>query len=205
MTSQDPRRIAPAASRNRDPILDVLRDALSQAVPSSGMVLELASGSGEHIVHFARALPDLHWQPSDPSPDARASITAWTAAEGLDNIAPPLALDAAEDWPTVRADAIVCINMVHISPWEATEGLMRGAGAILPKGGLLYLYGPYRRAGYPTAPSNEAFDADLRGRNPAWGLRDLDDVSACAARHGLRLDAVVPMPANNLSVLLRRD
>lgn len=201
MTSPDLRLVAPAAARNRDPILDLLRDALSPA----GVVLELASGSGEHIVHFARALPDLHWQPSDPSPEARASIAAWTSAEGLDNIAPPLALDAAEEWPAVRADAILCINMIHISPWAATQGLMRGAGAILPPGGLLYLYGPYRRAGVPLEPSNAAFDADLRARNPAWGLRDLDNVSACAAEHGLRVEAVLPMPANNLSVLLRRD
>lgn len=200
MTSPDLRLVAPAAARNRDPILDVLRDAL----PPAGVVLELASGSGEHIVHFARALPVLQWQPSDPSPDACASITAWTAAEGLDNIAPPLALDAAGEWPAVRADAILCINMIHISPWAATEGLMRGAGAILPPGGLLYLYGPYRRAGVPLEPSNAAFDADLRARNPAWGLRDLDNVSACAAEHGLRVEAVLPMPANNLSVLLRR-
>lgn len=200
MTSLDLRRIAPAAARNRDPILNVLRDAL----PPSGVVQELASGSGEHIVHFARALPDLHWQPSDPSPDARASIAAWTAAEGLDNVAPPLALDAAGEWPTMQADAILCINMIHISPWAATQGLMRGAGAILPSGGLLYLYGPYRRAGVPLEPSNAAFDADLRARNPEWGLRDLEDVSACAAQHGLRVEAVLPMPANNLSVLLRR-
>lgn len=198
MSNQDPRHIAPAAARNRDPILDVLRDAL----PSSGVVLELASGSGEHIVHFARALPDLHWQPSDPSPDARASIAAW--AQGVDNVAPPLALDAAGEWPVVQADAILCINMIHISPWAATEGLMRGAGAVLPEGGLLYLYGPYRRAGVALEPSNAAFDADLRARNPEWGLRDLDDVSACAAQHGLRVEAVLPMPANNLSVLLRR-
>lgn len=201
MTSPDLRRIAPAAARNRDPILDVLRNAL----PPSGVVLELASGSGEHIVHFARALPHLQWRPSDPSPEARASIAAWTAAEGLDNVAPPLALDAAGDWPVGHADAIVCINMIHISPWAATEGLMRGAGAILPAGGLLYLYGPYRRAGVALEPSNEAFDADLRARDPEWGLRDLDDVSACAAGHGLRVEAVLPMPANNLSVLLRRD
>lgn len=200
MTSLDLRRIAPAAARNRDPILDVLRDLL----PPSGVVLELASGSGEHIVHFARALPDLQWQPSDPSPDARASIAAWTAAEGLDNVAPPLALDAAGEWPTMQADAILCINMIHISPWAATQGLMRGAGAILPSGGLLYLYGPYRRAGVPLEPSNAAFDADLRARNPEWGLRDLENVSACAAQHGLRVEAVLPMPANNLSVLLRR-
>lgn len=200
----DPRRSAPAALRNRDPILAVLRDALATGVRPSGLVLELASGSGEHITHFARALPHLQWQPSDPSPEARASIAAWTRSEGLDNVAPPLALDAAGEWPLDHADAIVCINMIHISPWEATEGLMRGAGAILPPGGLLYLYGPYRRADVELEPGNRAFDEDLKARDPRWGLRDLADVSACAARHGLRPENVVPMPANNLSVLMRR-
>lgn len=197
----DLHQYAPATTRNRDPILDVLRGAL----PSTGLVLELASGTGEHITHFARALPDLNWQPSDPSPIARQSIAAWVAAQALGNVAPPLELDAAgEDWPIKQADAIVCINMIHISPWEATEGLMRGAGAILPAGGLLYLYGPYRVAGQATAPSNEAFDQDLRARDPRWGLRQLEDVGACAERNGLRVESVHPMPANNLSVLLRR-
>lgn len=196
----DGRLAAPAVARNRDAILEVLRPRL----PATGLVLEIASGTGEHVAHFARALPHLMWQPSDPAPQARASIAAWSAAEGRSNIRPPLALDAAAiDWPLAQADAIICINMIHISPWEATLGLMRGAGRLLPPGGLLYLYGPFRRAGVPTAPSNEAFDADLRQRDSRWGLRELEAVAACAAVHHLALDEVVDMPANNLSVTFR--
>ena len=194
-------RKAPAVERNREPILAVLRTLL----PPTGVVVELASGTGEHSVYFARHLPMLDWQPSDPSPDARALIAAWAAEAGLANLRPPLAIDAAAaDWPVDRADALLCINMIHISPWAATEGLMRGAGRILGDGAPLYLYGPFRRAGQPTAPSNEAFDADLRGRDPSWGLRDLDTVAACAASHGFDLDRVTQMPANNLSVVFRK-
>lgn len=201
MPIDDQRRSAPATLRNRDPILDVL----VQWLPGSGMAVELASGSGEHVVHFARALPALRWQPSDPDASARASIAAWAAAEGLDNILPPLAIDAgAQDWPIARADAVLCINMVHISPWTATEGLMRGAGRILPTGAPLYLYGPYRRPDRPLEPSNEAFDQDLRRRDPRWGLRALDEVVACAAAQGLDLAQVTEMPANNLSVVFRK-
>ncbi len=197
----DPRRSAPAALRNREPILDVLREVL----PTTGSVLELASGSGEHVVHFARALPALDWRPSDPDGNARRSIAAWSEAEGLPNILPPAAIDAsAADWPVDRADAVLCINMVHISPWMATEGLMRGAGRILPAGAPLYLYGPYRRADRPLEPSNWAFDEDLRRRDPRWGLRQLDDVAACADSFGLDLDGVIEMPANNLSVIFRK-
>jgi Protein of unknown function (DUF938) len=196
----DQRRSAPATQRNREPILAVLQAIL----PASGTVLEVASGTGEHAVGFARALPGLVWQPSDPSPDARDSIAAWIAEEGLANVLPPLALDAAsDDWPTDHADALVCINMVHISPWSATEGLMRGAGLLLPRGAPLYLYGPYRRSGRALEPSNAAFDADLRRRNPEWGLRLLEDVAECAGSRGLRLEQVVEMPANNLSVVFR--
>jgi len=195
------RRTAPATTRNRDPILEVLRPLL----PASGLVLEVASGSGEHAVHFARGLPGLDWQPSDPSPEARASIAAWSAAEGLANLRPPLALDVMrEPWPIDRADAVLCINMIHISPWEATEGLMRGAGALLGSGAPLYLYGPYRQPGRALEPSNEAFDLDLKRRDPRWGLRDLDAVSACAARQGFEPVTVIEMPANNLSVVFRK-
>ena len=195
------RRTAPATLLNRDPILGVLRPLL----PETGLVLELASGTGEHAVHFARHLPALRWQPSDPSPDARASITAWAAAERLADLLPPLDLDAAsKDWPIARADAVVCINMIHISPWEATEGLMRGAGRVMSPGQPLYLYGPYRRPGRTLEPSNEAFDADLRRRDGRWGLRDLDAVAACAEASGLALERVIEMPANNLSVIFRR-
>lgn len=199
--SQDNRRSAPATQRNREPILAVLREVL----PASGLVLEVASGTGEHAVHFARALSALRWQPSDRSPDARASIAAWAATEELANILPPLDLDAAAgDWPIARADAVVCINMIHISPWTATEGLMREASRVLAPGAPLYLYGPYRRIGHPLEPSNAAFDDDLRRRNPDWGLRELDAVAACAKANGLMLAEVVEMPANNLSVIFRR-
>lgn len=201
MTAPDPRRFAPAAARNRDPILDALRRHL----PASGLVLELASGSGEHAIHFAAALPGLTFQPSDPQPEARASIDAWVTETGLPNIRPALAIDAADPgWPVTAADAVVCINMIHIAPWAATEGLLRGAAAILPPGGALILYGPYRRGGAHTAPSNADFDADLRARNPAWGVRDLEAVAALAAEHGFGPPAVAEMPANNLTVVFRR-
>ena len=198
----DQRRFAPATERNRDPILEVLRAEL----PAQGRVLEVASGTGEHILHFARALPKRDWQPSDPDPAARESIAAWLAQEGPANVRPPIALDAASgDWPVDAADAILCINMVHISPWQSTVGLMRGAGRLLPSGGLLYLYGPYHRAGHAIAPSNAAFDENLKSRDPRWGLRELEHVEACAGEHGLRLSRVVEMPANNLSVIFRKN
>lgn len=193
------RKHAPATLRNRDAILDVLRDVL----PDTGLVLEIASGSGEHAAHFAPALPNIAWQPSDPDASARESIAAWTAAP--DNVCAPIDVDAAAArWPIERADAVVCINMIHIAPWSACEGLMAGAGRILPRRAPLVLYGPFHRAGIPTAPSNEAFDASLKDRDPRWGLRDLDKVDALAASHGLTLDRVIEMPANNLTVIYRR-
>lgn len=191
----------PATQRNRDAILEVLRGAL----PPSGLVLEIASGSGEHVVHFANALPGLTFQPSDPEDAARLSVAAWTAETGLPNIRPPLAIDVRrEPWPIAQADAVVCINMIHISPWEATQALMRNAGRILSGGAPLYLYGPYRQKDAVTAESNEAFDADLKSRNPQWGLRQLDDVAALARAAGFSGPEVIPMPANNLSVVFRR-
>ena len=197
----DARLSSPVVFRNLRPILDILRDVL----PTQGIILEVASGSGEHISYFAERLAALDWQPSDPSPAARASIAAWTAADGLTNVRPPLDLDAsALPWPVSAADAILAINMVHISPWAATQGLLREAARLLPSGGLLYLYGPLIQAGIPLAPSNAAFDADLRDRNAAWGLRDLAAVAAAAAESGLTIEAVLPMPANNLSVIVRR-
>ena len=197
----DERRHAPAAQRNRDAILEVLRSVF----PESGLVLEVASGTGEHAVHFARLLPGLVWQPSDPDPGARQSISAWIAAEKLENVREPLELDAAsEEWPIDRADAMVCINMIHISPWESTEGLMRGAGRILDSGAPLCLYGPYRRAGRPLEPSNEAFDQDLRRRDSRWGLREVDKVAECAARNGFEHVGTVEMPANNLTLIFRK-
>ena len=196
------RLFAPSALRNRDPILAVLREVL----PPSGTVLEIASGSGEHVIHFAAGLPALRWQPSDPSPEARASIAEWVATEGLANILPPLDLDAARDnWPVERAEAMLAINMIHISPWAATEGLMQGAGKLLPAGAPLVLYGPYRQGDEPLVASNAEFDADLRDRNPAWGIRDLDAVAQAAKQQGLALDRVIAMPANNLTVVFRRQ
>lgn len=192
------RKHAPATLRNRDAIVAVLRDIL----PARGTVLEVASGSGEHVAAFARAFPALDWQPSDPEPDALRSIAAWS--EGLGNVAPPLALDAvATEWPIAHADAVLCINMVHISRWAATEGLMAGAARLLAAGAPLYLYGPYTRAGIATAPSNEAFDASLKARDPRWGLRDVDEVIALAAANGLRFERLIEMPANNLSLIFR--
>jgi SAM-dependent methyltransferase len=195
----DDRRSAPAAARNAAPITEVLRAVL----PGRGLVLEIASGSGEHAVHFAREFPNLLFQPSDPDPAAVRSIEAWRAEAGLFNLLPARALDArAAEWPIAAADAILCINMIHISPWAATEGLMRGAGRLLAPGALLYLYGPYWQASVATAPSNEAFDESLRARDPEWGLRNLEEVVAEAAANGFRLDAVVAMPANNVSLVL---
>jgi hypothetical protein len=197
----DDRLYYPATQRNRDAILDVLRGVL----PPSGIVLEIASGSGEHVAHFAQALPHLTFQPSDPDAEALRSIAAWTTEQRLANIRRPVMLDASsEQWPVTTADAILCINMIHISPWPATLGLLRGAARILPTGAPLYLYGPYIRGGVVTAPSNEAFDASLKTRNPEWGLRHLDDVAAAARDAGFSAPMVAPMPANNLSVVFRR-
>lgn len=196
--SEDVRIVAPAAARNRDPILTVLRRVL----PESGLVLEVASGSGEHCAHFAAALPGLLFQPSDPSAEALASCDAWCA--GLPNVRPALALDAAaEGWPVDRADAVLNINMVHISPWAATLGLLRGAARLLPTGAKLVLYGPWIRPGVETAPSNLQFDASLRARNPEWGLRRLEDFSAVAAA-AFDAPEVIEMPANNVMLVLRR-
>jgi hypothetical protein len=196
----DSRRHAPATLRNRDAILAILRDAL----PSGGLVLEVASGSGEHAIHFAAALPALDWQPSDPDPAALASIAAWRAEAGLPNLRPPILLDAAGDWPIDRADAILCINMVHISPWQATIGLFEGAARLLASGAPLILYGPYFQSDVAPAPSNLDFDANLRARNPDWGIRTLGEMTALAAKQGFHLDSVLPMPANNLTLIFRR-
>jgi SAM-dependent methyltransferase len=198
--------VAPAVARNREPILAVLRRVVPLPIlPARGLVLEVASGSGEHAIYFAAALPHLTWQPSDPDPEARASITAYRAAAPLPNLLPPLALDAASpNWPVTLADMIVSVNMIHIAPWAAAEGLMAGAERLLPAGGVLFLYGPFRERGQHTAPSNAAFDESLRARNREWGVRDLDEVAVLASRHGLALEERVAMPANNLSVVFRR-
>ena len=194
----DPRREAPAVARNRDPILDVLRRVL----PASGLVLEVASGTGEHCAYFAAALPGLVFQPTEPEAEGRASCDAWCA--GLANVRRALPLDvAAGAWPVARAEAVVCINMAHIAPWVATEGLLRGAARSLRVGAPLVLYGPWLLPSVETAPSNLAFDAGLRARNPDWGLRRLEDLVA-AAGADFAPPEVIEMPANNVMLVLRR-
>jgi len=192
---------APAAARNREPILRVLRDYL----PRPAHVLEIASGTGEHAVWFSTALPEVTWQPTDHDPEALSSIAAWRDRAGPPNLMPPLRLDATEDtWPVAQADAVVAINMIHIAPWSATRGLIAGAARVLTQGGMLFLYGPFREGGEHTAAGNVAFDADLRARDPSWGIRDLDEIAALAGQHGLTGPERIAMPANNLIVVFRR-
>lgn len=196
----DPRQYSPATARNRGPILEVLHTVL----PRHARVLEVASGSGEHAVHFAGAMPGWEWQPSDPTSDALASIDAWRHHAALDNVRPPIALDVTRDhWPGGPFDAVVAINLCHIAPWEATASLVAGAADHLHPNGALILYGPFVRDGRQTAPSNEAFDQSLRRRDPRWGVRDLADVTEAAREHGFALDRVEEMPANNLTVVFR--
>ena len=197
--SAEAKRTAPATERNRDAITGVLKGHL----PSQGTVLEIASGTGEHIIHFAQQFPHLTWQPSDSDPLAIASIAAWRAESSADNLLAPVQLDAATDWPVQDLSAILCINMVHISPWEATCGLLRNAGRRLPKGGLLYLYGPFRRQDRETSASNEEFDRNLKSRNSQWGLRFVEDVAQEASLYDHHLSEIIEMPANNLSLLFR--
>ena len=195
-----PRRSAPAALRNREPIAEVLADWL----PTSGLALEIASGSGEHALYFAERFPSLEWQPSDLHPDALASIEAWRSA-GPANVREPLTIDAAApDWPIDHADAVLSINMVHISQWASALGLIKNSARLLPPGGPLILYGPWLKDDIPTAPSNLAFDADLKYRNPEWGLRQVEDFADAAADDGLQLVETRRMPANNLMLLLKR-
>jgi SAM-dependent methyltransferase len=196
------KKVAPAAARNRDAIRNVLHGVL----PTQGSILEIASGSGEHIVHFAQCFPHLHWQPSDPEPAALASIAAWSAEAALPNIAPPVMLDViSADWLVARADAILCINMIHIAPWAVTLGLMAGAGRLLKPGALLYLYGPFREEGVPLAQGNIDFDASLKGRDSEWGLRWVHEVASITRSHGLTLRERIAMPANNLSLIFFRE
>ena len=209
MTDYHPalRQHSPSAERNREPILAVLREVL----PATGRVLEIASGTGQHAICFAGALPGLDWQPSDPDADARASIAAWIAHAGLANVRAALALDVHQaEWgvQTLNApdqfDAVVCINMIHISPWSATQALFASASRRLVDGGVLYLYGPYKRGGAHTSPSNDAFDQQLRSRDPAWGVRDMEAVVALGASVGLVCDEPIAMPANNFSLVFRK-
>jgi len=195
------RRSAPAALRNREPIAEVLAEWL----PPTGLVLEIASGTGEHVIHFAQRFPALEWQPSDLHPDALASIEAWRTAAALPNVRPPLEIDAASrEWPIDRADALVSINMVHISPWASALGLLDGAARLLPPGGPLILYGPWLSDDVPAVPTNLAFDSDLKRRNPDWGLRRVEDFQAAAEQRGLELVETRSMPANNMMMLCRR-
>jgi SAM-dependent methyltransferase len=193
---------SPASARNREPILAVLEESL----PPAPHVLEIAAGAGEHAVWAAERFPAANWTPTDPDPRALTSIAAWREAAGLPNLEPPRRLDVLDEasWPHERFDAVVAINMVHISPWAAAEALTAGAARVLRPGGVLILYGPYLEDATPTAPSNLAFDADLKRRNPAWGLRRLEDMRALAAQHRIELERKVPMPANNLSLVFRR-
>ncbi len=206
--SLDLRRYAPATQRNREPILEVLR----QVLPSTGTILEISSGTGEHALFMAPQLAPRRWQPSDPNPDARASIAAWQQAAPCDNLHPPIDIDASSPHWSIESDdrfkldritAIVNINMIHIAPKSAYLGLMAGANRILPNKGILYLYGPFKQAGVPTAPSNEAFDASLQSQNPEWGIRDLEEIATAAEAHNLHLHKIFPMPANNLSVIFQ--
>jgi hypothetical protein len=193
------KRHAPATVRNRD----VIAEALAKLLPESGLVLEIASGTGEHVVHFAKLFPALTWQPTDPDPIAVASIDAWRADENAVNVLPAMLLDAASDWRITEAHAVLCINMVHISPWAATVGLLRNAARTLGRCEPLCIYGPFRQRGVALAESNAAFDASLRQQNTEWGLRSVENINQTAGENGLRLDQIVEMPANNLLLVFR--
>jgi hypothetical protein len=193
------KRHAPATVRNRDAI----GEAIAKLLQESGRVLEIASGTVEHVVHFAKLFPALTWQPTDPDPNALASIEAWRADENAANVLPAMLLDAASDWPMTHANAVLCINMVHISPWAATVGLLRNAARVLGPSEPLCIYGPFRQRDVPLADSNAAFDASLRQQNPEWGLRSVEKINETAAENGLRLDQIVDMPANNLLLIFR--
>lgn len=202
----DARQYAPATQRNREPILEVLLKVL----PARGNILEIASGTGEHAVFFASHLHPRQWIPSDPNPLLQDSINAWRDRTPLDNLHPPLAIDVRDSvWSIeekkIEIAAIVNINMIHIAPWSACLGLMAGANRLLAKDGILYLYGPFKQDGQPTAPSNLTFDESLRAQNPQWGVRNLEDVIAVANTQGLSLLEIIQMPANNLSVVFQRE
>ncbi len=193
---------APAAERNRQPLLDVLRRVL----PPTGLVLEVASGSGQHAIFFAAPLPALQWLPSDASSEALESIGAWVDEADRENLLPPIELDVCwPKWPVTKADALVCINMIHISPWETTEALFRGASKLLAGGSSLITYGPYRLHGRHTAPSNVAFDESLRARDARWGVRDIDQLSELGRKTGFGLEERVDMPANNMTLTWTRE
>jgi SAM-dependent methyltransferase len=198
----DGRLFTGSVERNKDPILNLLKRVL----PHTGLILEIGSGTGQHVAYFAKALPELTWQPSDPDDGFRESIRSWTKLENLDNVRAPIDLEVCRfPWPVTRADAVLCVNMIHVAPWAATQALFSGAKCVLDCGGLLVLYGPYLRFGRHTAASNEAFDAQLRATDPSWGLRNLEKVVEIADQAGFRLAEVVEMPANNFGVVLLSD
>jgi len=198
----DGRWFTGSVERNKDPILNLLKRVL----PHTGLILEIGSGTGQHVAHFAKALPELTWQPSDPDDEFRDSIRLWTKLESLDNVRAPIDLEVCRfPWPVTRADAVLCVNMIHVAPWAATQALFSGAKCVLDWGGLLVLYGPYLRFGRHTAASNEVFDAQLRANDPSWGLRDLEKVVEIADQAGFRLAEIVEMPANNFGVVLLSD
>ncbi|MBL8602675.1 MAG: DUF938 domain-containing protein [Myxococcales bacterium] len=194
---------APATARNREPLLGVLREVL----PADGRLLEIASGTGQHAVYFARAFPGLWWQPSDRADESLAAIAAWRDAEPSPRLLAPCRVDVeTSDWHGLGPfDALLCVNMIHIAPWEATLGLFAGAARMLPAGAPMVLYGPYTRDGAHTAESNARFDESLRARDPRWGVRDLDAVAKVAKQNGFSLSRVHPMPANNLTLVFVRD
>nr|WP_198005841.1 DUF938 domain-containing protein [Erythrobacter sp. SD-21] len=195
------KRHAPATARNSEPLAEVL----AKELPDCGLVLEIASGTGEHAIFMARRFPMLRWQPSDQDASALESIASWAGEAGLANLLEPIDLDASDDtWPIDAADAILCVNMIHISPWSASEGLFRGAAKLLEKGAPIILYGPYLEEGTETVASNLSFDASLKARDAAWGLRSLETVDELAARNGFSRSARHEMPANNLTVVFRR-
>jgi hypothetical protein len=200
-TFADGRLVSPSAERNKGPIAEILMRVL----PARGDVLEVSSGTGQHVLHFARAMPNIRWQPTDRDADCLTSIGSWLAQTPTPNVNAPLYLDVHDDvWPVRDVAAVVCLNMIHIAPASATEALLRGAGDIIARGGILFLYGPFRRHGRHTSASNEAFDAMLKAENPDWGVRNVEDVANLAASMGLELEQTDDMPANNLAVIFRK-
>ena len=202
MDNRDRKQYAPATERNRQPILEVLQ----KFIPKKGNILEIASGTGEHACFFAPYFPNQQWIPSDPDRLLRLSIEAWRQDCTSNNLQMPLEINVSLPNLEEKIDpsaiaVIIAINLIHISPWSACQGLMKGAGKILPSGGILYLYGPYKQNGKHTAPSNEAFDQSLQFRNPDWGVRNLEDVVELAEKYQLILHKIIPMPANNLSLI----
>jgi hypothetical protein len=197
----DARIVSPSAERNKGPIAELLMRVL----PGQGDVLEVSSGTGQHVVHFAQAMPHIRWQPTEQDADCLKSIASWLERAHLLNVNPPIYLDVHEKiWPVSEVAAVVCLNMIHIAPPSATEALLRGAGGVICPGGLLFLYGPYRRHGLHTSASNEAFDAALKARNPEWGVRNLEDVALLAAFEGLELQGIYDMPANNFAAVFSK-